>query len=79
LQKNNYTAILSCSEILNAYGGTCANATDFRPSADVGSFLKVTAKKNIYYEDLYVRFWSYVRDENGDNRGEVNIRRKIAF
>ncbi len=78
-KKNNYTAILSCAEIQSANGGTYANATDFRPSADTGSFLKVTANKNIYYEDLYAQYWSYVRDENGNNQGEIKKRRKIEF
>lgn len=78
-KKNNYTAILSCAAILSENGGTYANATDFRPSANIGSFLKVTAKRNSSGENLYARFWSFVRDENGDNRGEVDITRRIAF
>lgn len=78
-KKNNYTAILSCAEIQAENGGTYKNKTDFRPSADAGSFIKVTAKRSSSYEGLYARFWSFVRDEDGENRGDVDIRRKIVF
>lgn len=78
-RKDNYTAILSCAEISNALGSIYSNKTDFRPEADNGSFLRVTAQKNKYYEGLYARYWSYVQDENGNNKGEVDITRKIVF
>ena len=47
-RKDNYTAILSYAEIRNALGSIYSNKTDFRPEADNGSFLRVTAQKNIY-------------------------------
>lgn len=78
-RKDNYTAILSCAEIRNASKRVYSNATNFRPAADTGSFIKVTAKKDMYYEGLYARYWSYVQDENGNNKGEIDITRKIVF
>ena len=78
-RKDNYTAILSCAEIRNDSDRIYSNATNFRPTADTGSFIKVTSKKDMYYEGLYARYWSYVQDEKGNNKGEIDITRKIVF
>ncbi|WP_295213277.1 hypothetical protein [Ruminococcus sp.] len=78
-KKDNYTAILSCAELKDKKGNIYSNATDFRPYADKGSFLKVKTSKDFYFGDKYARYWSYVDDENDVVRGEFDITRRIIF
>lgn len=78
-KKDNYEAILSCVELRDKNGNIYSNATDYRPYADKGSFLKVKTSKGFHYEGKYARYWSYVDDENDNMKGKVEITRKIVF
>ena len=79
-RKDDYTAILSCAEILKTKtSGTLSNATNFLPYADAGTFLKVTATRSSSYSGLYRRHWSYVRDEDGNTVGSINRTILIEF
>lgn len=78
-KKDNYTAILSCAELNNGKGSTYSNSTNFQPTADKGSFLKVKAQKNRNYEGMYAKYWSYVSDTKGNMQGEIEKTRKVVF
>lgn len=78
-RKDNYTAIYSCAEIRTSKGATLNNSTDFKPSADVGTICvaKTTYKQSDKY--VYAYYRSFVRDEDGNNRGEMKVTRRYSF
>ena len=76
---DGYTGILSGAELNNGKNTTYSNATNFRPTADKGSFLKVKAQRDRNYEGMFAKYWSYVSDKNGNTKGEIEKIRKIVF
>lgn len=78
-RKDNYTAIFSACEIRNPNGLTYVNGADFKPEADKGTIAVAQTSRSGKPSEYRAYYRSFVRDENGDNKGEIQITRKITF
>ena len=78
-RKDNYTAIFSACEIRNPNGLTYVNGTDFKPEADKGTIAVAQTSRSGKPSEYRAYYRSFVRDENGDNRGDITKTRRISF
>ncbi len=78
-RKDNYTAIFSACEVRSPDGGTYTNGADFKPAADKGTIAVAQTSKTGKPSDYRAYYRSFVRDENGDNKGEIIRVRHFTF